>query len=95
MHEGGRAAADWLVGRLDEMEEALAALVEVNSWTENPEGGRRVGALLREQFAIPGLTAEVVPSQRYADHLVFRSEGRPGTRPLALVGHLDTVFPPG
>ncbi|HEX8539899.1 MAG TPA: M20 family metallopeptidase [Cystobacter sp.] len=95
MHEGGRAAADWLVGRLGEMEEALAALVEVNSWTENPEGGRRVGALLREQFAIPGLAAEVVPSQRYADHLVFRSEGRPGARPLALVGHLDTVFPPG
>ena len=54
MHDGGDAA-DWLVGRLSEMEEALAALVEVNSWTENPEGGRRVGALLREQLALPGL----------------------------------------
>ncbi|WP_375770538.1 M20 family metallopeptidase [Archangium gephyra] len=95
MREMGEAAASWLVGRLGEMEEALAALVEVNSWTENAEGGRKVGALLREQFAMPGLAAEVVPSTRYADHLVFRSEGRAGLEPVALVGHLDTVFPPG
>ncbi|PTL81698.1 M20 family metallopeptidase [Vitiosangium sp. GDMCC 1.1324] len=95
MREMGEAAASWLVGRLGEMEEALAALVEVNSWTENAEGGRKVGALLREQFAIPGLSAEVVSSTRYADHLVFRSEGKPGLKPVALVGHLDTVFPPG
>jgi glutamate carboxypeptidase len=95
MREMGEAAASWLVGRLGEMEEALAALVEVNSWTENVEGGRKVGALLREHFAVPGLMAEVVESKRYADHLVFRSEGRAGLAPVALVGHLDTVFPPG
>ena len=95
MREMGEAAADWLVGRLEEMEGALAALVEVNSWTENPEGGRKVGALLREHFAMPGLAAEVVASTRYADHLVFRSGGAPGRAPVALVGHLDTVFPPG
>ena len=95
MREMGEAAASWLVGRQEEMEEARAALVEVNSWTDNVEGGRKVGALLREQLAIPGLAAEVVPSTRYADHLVFRSEGRAGSRPVALVGHLDTVFPPG
>lgn len=95
MREMGEAAASWLVGRLGDMEQALAALVEVNSWTENVEGGRKVGALLREHFAMPGLVAEVVPSTRYADHLVFRSEGRAGLKPVALVGHLDTVFPPG
>ncbi|MGZ3458553.1 MAG: M20/M25/M40 family metallo-hydrolase, partial [Archangium sp.] len=95
MREMGEAAARWLVGRLGEMEEALAALVEINSWTENAEGGRKVGTLLREQFALPGLVAEVVPSTRYADHLVFRSEGLAGRGPVALVGHLDTVFPPG
>ncbi|WP_224365015.1 M20/M25/M40 family metallo-hydrolase [Hyalangium versicolor] len=95
MHELGEAAAGWLTGRLGEMEEALAALVEVNSFTENPQGGRKVGALLLEQFTVPGLFAEVVVSTRYADHLVFRSRGRAGMPPLALVGHLDTVFPPG
>jgi glutamate carboxypeptidase len=84
----------WLEDKLPKMEEALAALVEVNSFTDNVEGGRKVGAMLREVFAIEGLTSEVVPSQRYADHLVFRSSGN-GRAPLALVGHLDTVFPPG
>jgi glutamate carboxypeptidase len=95
MSEQGEAAAGWLAGRLGEMEEALAALVEVNSFTENPEGGRKVGALLREVLAVPGLFAEVVFSRRYADHLVFRSRGKEGLAPIALVGHLDTVFPPG
>lgn len=91
----GEAASAWLAGRLGEMEERLAALVEVNSFTDNPEGGRKVGALLRELLALPGLAAETVRSERYADHLVFRSEGAPGLAPVALVGHLDTVFPPG
>jgi glutamate carboxypeptidase len=95
MQELGEAAAGWLVGRLGEMEEALASLVEVNSYTENLEGGREVGRRLRELLALPGLTSEVVLSHRYADHLVFRSHGRAGVRPIALVGHLDTVFPPG
>ncbi len=95
MRELGEAAAGWLVGRLEEMEQALAALVEVNSYTDNSEGGRKVGALLREAFHMPGLAAEVVPSTRFADHLVFRSPGQASLPPVALVGHLDTVFPPG
>jgi glutamate carboxypeptidase len=89
MRELGEAAAGWLVGRLEELEQALAALVEVNSYTDNPEGGRKVGALLREAFQLPGLSAERVPSTRFADHLVFRSQGRAGAEPVALVGHLD------
>lgn len=88
------AAARWLEGRLPEMEAALAPLVEINSFTDNPEGGRRVGAELRRLFAMPGLEAEVVPSERFADHLVLRSRAaQPGG--VALIGHLDTVFPPG
>ena len=95
MSNAGEQAAAWLGSRLEQMEGALRALVEVNSFTDNTEGGRRVGALLRELLALPGLACEVVPSTRYADHLVFRSEGRKGSAPVALVGHLDTVFPPG
>lgn len=96
MSQAAEAAAGWLQGRVGEMEQALAALVELNSHTGNPEGGRRVGALLRELLAgVPGLEAEVVPSSRFADHGVWRSAGRAGLRPVGLVGHLDTVFPPG
>jgi glutamate carboxypeptidase len=91
----GHDAARWLEGKTAALEAALKPLVEVNSFTENAEGGRRVGQLLREQWRLPGLVAEVVKSARYADHLVFRSAGDAALRPVALVGHLDTVFPPG
>lgn len=78
------------------MEAALIPLVRINSYTENAAGGRSVAELLRQDlFAIAGLSCETIPSGRFADHLVFRSAGRPGAAPIALVGHLDTVFPPG
>ncbi len=88
-------AAKWLEGRLSEMEGALSALVNVNSFTDNKEGGNRVGDMLREVFAIEGLSAKVVPSTQYANHLVFSSVGRADAKPVGLIGHLDTVFPPG
>ncbi len=88
-------ASQWLAGQLPSIDEALRGLVELNSFSGNPAGGRAVGALLLEQFAIDGLRAEVVPSSLHADHLVFRSEGRAGSAPISLLGHLDTVFPPG
>ncbi len=88
-------AASWLKQQLPAMEAALAALVDHNSFSGNREGGQRVVRLLEDIFAMPGLEAERVPSTRFADHLVFRSAGKPGVAPVALLGHLDTVFPPG
>jgi glutamate carboxypeptidase len=89
-------AAAWLAGRERAMEEALTALVETNSYTENPEGGRKVGTMLRALFAVPGIELAVRPSERFADHLVFRTRPQmPNKAAVALVGHLDTVFPPG
>lgn len=90
------AAARWLDEQAKEMESALAELVEVNSFTENVEGGRKVGAMLRELYRIDGLDAQKIPSTKFADHLVLTSSWTTmGTAPIALVGHLDTVFPPG
>ena len=86
-------AVTWLRSQASEMESALASLVEVNSYTSNVEGGNRVGGMLRELFERGALHCEVQESTAFAHHLVFRT-GAPG-RPIALVGHLDTVFPPG
>jgi glutamate carboxypeptidase len=93
----GESAARWLDGKQRVMEERIASLVEVNSFTDNVDGGRRVGSMLRELFAITGLASRLKPSARYADHLLFasRSAASAPPRPVALVGHLDTVFPPG
>lgn len=89
----GDDAARWLAEQAKEMESALAALVGENSFTDNVEGGRKVAAMLEELFRATTLAGSRVASTRYADHLVFRSKGE--GRPIALVGHLDTVFPPG
>ena len=89
-------ATAWLSDKGRAMTDAIAPLVEINSYTENPEGGRQVGALLRGLFARDGVEALVRPSERFADHLVFRSRpSLPNRGAVALVGHLDTVFPPG
>lgn len=85
----------WLAEQAAFMEEQTAILVNENSFTEHVEGGHRVAALLRELFAIPGLERREIPSQKFADHFVFESKGRAGAAPIALVGHYDTVFPPG
>lgn len=68
--------------------------VEVNSYTTNVEGVNRVGAMLCEAFALPSLTCEVIPGGAgFGDHLVWRTQA--AGRPIVLVGHHDTVFPPG
>src|ERR1700690_1570826 len=86
----------WLAERAKAMEAELAELVDINSFTDNTDGGRKVGAILSSRtFAIEALEKKSVASARYADHLVFRTRGDASRRPIALVGHLDTVFPPG
>lgn len=85
----------WWRGRQDAFEEALRALVEVNSFTENREGGLEVGRRLQGLLALPGVEASAVASTRFADHRVFLTAGDPRLAPVALIGHLDTVFPPG
>lgn len=89
------AAAKWITEQSKAIESALAELVEVNSFTENTEGGRKVGQMLGELFTIEGLSSRSVASTKFADHLVFESGAGKDAPRIALVGHLDTVFPPG
>ncbi|MBV8761662.1 MAG: M20 family metallopeptidase [Deltaproteobacteria bacterium] len=67
--------------------------VEINSFTQNIDGVNRVGALLREAFALPGLTCSVIPAEGFGDHMIWRTAA--AGAPILLVGHHDTVFPPG
>lgn len=85
--------------RSGEMEAELGKLVRENSFTSSREGGHRVGEILAQStFAIEGLHLARRESTGFAAHLVFRSEevpSRAAGEAVALVGHLDTVFPPG
>lgn len=72
--------------------------VEINSYTANIEGVNKVGALLREAFALPSLSLTQIPGgAEFGDHLVWRTAAAQalGAAPILLVGHHDTVFPPG
>lgn len=82
----------------------LERLVNVNSYTENTEGGRLVGQMLADEILnIKGMTGHSVESAsgRFAPHWIFyNTNNTPGAQSdsegcIALVGHLDTVFPPG
>src|SRR5258706_14458618 len=67
--------------------------VEVNSYTANIPGVNDVGAMLREAFALPSLALTQIPAEGYGDHMIWRT---PASGPkILLVGHHDTVFPPG
>src|ERR1041384_1075673 len=73
----------------------LRRMVEINSFTANAEGVNRLGRLTAQCFEPLGFTSEFVPSvnPNWGNHLVLTKQGR-GSKNLAFISHLDTVFPP-
>ena len=85
-----------LRARTTEMHELTRRWVEVNSYTTNVEGVNRVGAMLQEAFAIRDLALTAIPGgDGYGEHLVWRTPATATAAPILLIGHHDTVFPPG
>jgi glutamate carboxypeptidase len=93
-----------VLARLEDREGAMLAEIEqlcvVNSFTDNVAGGQQVGEILADLCgAIPGLWARRIESEsgRYAPHWLFgtRAAEASAEGAVAIVGHLDTVFPPG
>ncbi len=70
-------------------------LVRINSHSANIEGVNSVGAVLERELSLPGLTMERVPGEGCGDHLFWYSEAARTDKAVFLVGHHDTVFPPG
>src|SRR5262245_37378758 len=73
----------------------LRAMVGINSFTANRDGVNQLGRFTADAFAPLGFSAEYVPStnRNYGKHLVLTRAGR-DPRSIALISHLDTVFPP-
>ena len=95
--DAGLAAALAAVRRRgDEMIALTRRWVEVNSFSTHVAGVNAVGALLREGFALPPLACTVVPGgPAHGDHLIWRTPAAAHAAPILLIGHHDTVFPPG
>jgi glutamate carboxypeptidase len=86
-------ALAWLTAQRGEAERFLAALVQQPSFTGVPADVGRVVDLLAPRLADLGLQPERIASDRFGPHLAFR--GPAAGAPVFLVGHTDTVFPPG
>ncbi|MCG8419743.1 MAG: M20 family metallopeptidase [Proteobacteria bacterium] len=83
--------------RHDEVLPMLERWVRQNSYSENIDGVNAVGELLAEDFALDGFALERHPGDGVGDHLIWRTpawDAEPDRR-VVLVGHHDTVFPPG
>lgn len=74
----------------------LERLVNQNSGSLNLEGVEKVARMLRPEFEALGLKVDWIPMRETgrAGHLVITNAGKPGTKRLLLIGHMDTVFEP-
>jgi glutamate carboxypeptidase len=81
--------------RGDEMIALTRTWVEVNSYTANVAGVNAVGAMLREAYALPSLACTAIAGGDYGDHLIWETPAAAHAPPIVLIGHHDTVFPPG
>ncbi len=72
----------------------LEQMVSVNSFSANPEGVNELGEVTAVAFAPLGFTAEMIQAENplYGRHLFLTRPGH-SPRQIALIAHLDTVFP--
>ncbi len=74
--------------------QALKEIIEINSWTKNKEGVDRNGEIFAYWMEEIGFQLTRYPREEIGDHLHLTSPQKEGKK-LLLLGHLDTVFPPG
>ena len=72
----------------------LKRIVEINSWTENKEGVDANGDIFKEWLEELGFSVDIHKRGHIGNHLHCKSAKKEGKKVL-LLGHLDTVFPPG
>jgi glutamate carboxypeptidase len=89
------ALKPWLEQQLPATLELLRQMVDINSYTANSAGVNRLSRFTAKAFAPLGFSAEYVPSafREFGEHLVLTRRGR-SNNGIALISHLDTVFPP-
>ncbi|MBN1147624.1 MAG: M20/M25/M40 family metallo-hydrolase [Anaerolineales bacterium] len=92
---------DYLQKELSNYIELLRQMVEINSFTANAQGVNQLANLSAKIFAPFGFQAEYVQSANpnFGKHLFLRRApqahgGEIARKEIALISHLDTVFPP-
>ncbi len=88
-----RRMAEWIDAHVDDAIGLLEETVNISSGTNNHDGVREVGRVMRRELDALGLDTEWIDQSEVqrAGHLFGRSKAGSGRRFL-LIGHLDTVF---
>ncbi|MFN2421879.1 MAG: M20/M25/M40 family metallo-hydrolase [Gemmatimonadota bacterium] len=85
----------WIAGHEEQAIALVQRVVDINSGTMNHEGVRQVGDVFRAELDALGFTTrwiQMPDSVNRAGHLFAERAGRPGSKRLLLIGHIDTVF---
>ncbi|MDE2335037.1 MAG: M20 family metallopeptidase [Rhodospirillales bacterium] len=90
-------AVAWLQSRQADMLRLLEELVNTDSSSRDKAAVDRAGDVLRRFFATQGIAIEVEPQHAFGDVLraCVPQPDANDSRPILLMGHRDTVFPPG
>ncbi len=90
------ALAQSLRRKVPVMHELTRAWVSLNSHSKNKPGVDACGALIADSFRMPGLSLRVEEGGAgVGNHLFWSTPAAESHRPVVIVGHHDTVFPPG
>ncbi|MDA9556483.1 M20 family metallopeptidase [Vibrio sp.] len=73
----------------------LKKVIEINSWSKNKAGVDTVGNTMIPWFEELGFTLTRHERESIGDHLHFTTEYHAESPRVLLLGHIDTVFPPG
>ncbi len=73
----------------------LKKVVEINSYTKNRDGVNIVGEIFDDWFKDLGFSIDIYKRDDIGHHRHYRSPTIQNTPKLLLLGHIDTVFPPG
>ncbi len=85
---------DYLTQNQQDQLQFLQKLVLQTSHTADKRGVDRVGNLICQALAECGMNVQRQHQQEVGDNLVFSSPAcTPGTVPILMVGHMDTVYP--
>ena len=73
----------------------LKEIITINSYTKNPAGVNQVGKLFDRWLEPLGFQTTIYERNDIGAHRYYRSSYDESGKRLLLLGHLDTVFPPG
>ena len=86
--------------RVPDMHQLTQRWVELNSYSTHVAGVNAMADALQSAFSLADLRARREPGgsgggPASGDHLFWSTAAAERTRPVLLIGHHDTVFPPG